>query len=159
MSTSGENNVSSTGNQARTLVEWIKETSVGFLSEEELKKEPVNVLRKTVDEAQGSFRGTVTTISLFTELSKVITVDPLGPEAFGECVHDLIIMHNPFSGPKIYVSVSIESPERNQPLGTCFGKLNAITGETISNCLENSGQDLELNTPNITIKLTYLVSP
>ncbi|EFP06480.1 hypothetical protein CRE_08415 [Caenorhabditis remanei] len=125
----------------------------------ELKKEPVNVLRKTVDEAQGSFRGTVTTISLFTELSMIITAHPCGAEAFGECVHDLIIIHNPFTGPKVYLSVSIESSERRLPLGTCFGILETITGETIADCLENSGQNLELNTPNVTIKLTYLDSP
>ncbi|KAF1755275.1 hypothetical protein GCK72_021846 [Caenorhabditis remanei] len=159
MSTSGENNESSSGNQATTLIEWMKQHSVGILPEEELKKEPVNVLRKTVDEAQGSFRGTVTTITLFTELSMIITAHPCGAEAFGECVHDLIIIHNPFTGPKVYLSVSIESPERRLPLGTCFGILETITGETIANCLENSGQNLELNTPNVTIKLAYLNSP
>ncbi|KAF1755075.1 hypothetical protein GCK72_021643 [Caenorhabditis remanei] len=142
------------------IVAYIKSISANILSQEELNKKAVTILRKTTEEARGAFQGSVVTVKLFVELSRVITVHPLGPEAFGECVHQLTNDHNPFDiSNRTHVSVAFESTHSAVPLASFFKSLNEITPETIVDCLAESDQCLELDIPRVSIIFTYIRSP
>ncbi|EGT50641.1 hypothetical protein CAEBREN_05103 [Caenorhabditis brenneri] len=143
-------------NDTIRIEDWIKQNASHWLDDEDIEKDAVKVLSKTTDESQGAFRGTVTTVTLFVELSTVITSHPLGPQAFGECVHQLINHHNPFQNRTTYVSISMETSGRDQQLGSFFGNVSSITPENI---VESVSGSQEFEDPRLFIRLTYLKSP
>ncbi|EGT32272.1 hypothetical protein CAEBREN_15626 [Caenorhabditis brenneri] len=141
-------------NETTRLEDWIKQDTIHRLDDGDIEKDAVHVLTKTTKEAQGAFRGTVSTVTLLVELSSVITTHPLGWNAFGECVHQLINEHNPFQNRTTYLSTSIESTGRDQQqLGSFFGNVSNIIPE---NLVISVSRRRKIEEPRLIIQLTYI---
>ncbi|PIC12755.1 hypothetical protein B9Z55_028261 [Caenorhabditis nigoni] len=123
----------------------------------------VRILRREDSEAQGRFRGFVKTVTWSLKLLQDITTDPRGAVLFAETLIDIVHRHDPFQTPETKAGVIFETEETDSGVGLTIQNINKITVrqivENMARMSQSSKSPLELEVPNITVRITYLNPP
>ncbi|CAO4385894.1 unnamed protein product [Caenorhabditis nigoni] len=123
----------------------------------------VSVLNKNTKKAGGRFRGFVESVTLLLDLSSGITTDPRGPELFAETLVELVKTHDPFKTSSTRAGVLLDSPEMDEGVGISVQPISRIKVmdivETMGKMNQSNKSPLELESPQITARITYINPP
>ena len=125
----------------------------------------MKVLSRAVTEGKRRFKGAVTRVKLDIEIPRLYTVDPNGPQLFGEDIIKIIKNNVPsgISHSNCRVGIMLESDEISEVIGLSFKPLNKLSSEDIVQSMEEMSQSnksvLELDTPKLALRITYLNPP
>ncbi|EFP11464.1 hypothetical protein CRE_20105 [Caenorhabditis remanei] len=131
--------------------------------EEQIGGASVRVVQKTSEKAGGRYHGTVETVTLALQLSKSLTTDPQCAETFADTLVQLVKKHDPFKTPRTRVGLVFESDEIFDAVGLTFREIKKVRAseivESMSRMSQSSRSPLELDVPNISVRITYLNPP
>ncbi|EFO85376.1 hypothetical protein CRE_26884 [Caenorhabditis remanei] len=131
--------------------------------QEQIGGAKVRVLGVLEKKPEGNFEGLLNSRTLSLELPDSMTTHPRGPEIFAETLIELVHRYDPFNNPRTKVGIVFESPEIPESIGLCYQPIDRIKVESIVESLARQSQSnksvLELETPKITARFTYLNLP
>ena len=115
---------------------------------------------------EGDYEKYFKTVTLTVKLSDAITVDPHGPETFGETIVELVKKFQPdHVNDTTKVGITFKSLELDaaEAVGLSLTPLKMVTGEKVVYNLELMTQSnkspLEIQNPTLDIILKYVVPP